>query len=244
MHHEVCSYLILDHDTDRGIKVAAQGNQFKDKSHVLLSLAAMSTRFHVLVESFSLRHLTKYDDHYEFYTNAELEEEAANRVKEASYSLRRSTRLVVAKTREDARVYRTELVKFLRRDVEMIAQLVHGDITTHLKEKREKLAERETRRLRKLNVDLKTLHVELKIRYHTDRLAYALKDGNEENPRYHQKMLDEFGDPQWDGELPTDMHFRGGYGGYEDVHDRVCDIDQCEGCAMDALRWREERYWG
>lgn len=66
--------------------------------------------------------------------------------------------------------------RFFKRDVEMIARLVHGDVGSHMKEKHKRLRERKNDRLRKL-------HIELKIRFHSDRLDKAQWD---EDKEYHQ----------------------------------------------------------
>lgn len=70
--------------------------------------------------------------------------------------------------------------KFYSKDVEMIARLVHGDVTAHMRTKREKKAARELKKLREL-------HIELKIRYHTDRLASATKQNNKHLKKLHQE---------------------------------------------------------
>lgn len=69
--------------------------------------------------------------------------------------------------------------RFYKRDVEMIAALVHGDVAAHMESKHEMLQERKDRRLRKL-------HIELKIRLHADRLAAAKSD---ERKAVHQKSM-------------------------------------------------------
>jgi len=54
----ILSYLVLDHDPDRG--VAMKAGTYKPVPHVLLSLAAMSTLFYHATEGFTRRYLTKH----------------------------------------------------------------------------------------------------------------------------------------------------------------------------------------
>lgn len=104
--HTVFSYLILDHDPERGIKVEANPTKtyaFKEQPHVLLSLATMSKHFRANIESFSCYHLTMHQDTYKYFkTTATIDKER-----------RRSSRLA-GKPRNDPRVYRLELVKHLQ----------------------------------------------------------------------------------------------------------------------------------
>ena len=95
----ILSFCLLDHDPDRGVKMEAQGKDFVEDSHALLSLAAMSRHFRDRVESFSLRTFTKPNDIYGFETNDEQAE-----------GKRRSDRLKLKSTL-DSRCYRIELVK-------------------------------------------------------------------------------------------------------------------------------------
>jgi hypothetical protein len=61
--------------------------------------------------------------------------------------------------------------RFFEKDVKKIAALVHGDIDKHMAAKRSKAAERKEKRLRQL-------HIDLRIRQYTDRLATAANVGN------------------------------------------------------------------
>ena len=53
----ILSYLVLDHDPDRGVKIKA--GTYKPVSHVLLSMAAMSRLFYHATEGFARRYRTK-----------------------------------------------------------------------------------------------------------------------------------------------------------------------------------------
>jgi hypothetical protein len=54
----ILSYLVLDHDPDRGVKVKA--GTYKPVPHVLLSMAAMSRQFYHATEGFARRYWTKH----------------------------------------------------------------------------------------------------------------------------------------------------------------------------------------
>ena len=118
--HNIFSHLILDHDPERGVKLATPDLKNKPIPHVLISLAAMSRRFHGLVENFSLSHLTRFDHGRAFRTNAQRVEDETQRAEKnlkANIIPRRSVRLANKlhdTTREPVRVYRMELVKYLR----------------------------------------------------------------------------------------------------------------------------------
>lgn len=101
--HEILSYLILDHDPDRGLKLEALKRRgFKDRPHVLLSLSVLSKHFRANVESFCLHHLTQFKEIYGFQPAASMDAEH-----------RRSARLA-ANPKEDSRVFRVLLVKQLQ----------------------------------------------------------------------------------------------------------------------------------
>ena len=72
--------------------------------------------------------------------------------------------------------------RFYRKDVEMIADIVHGDLDEHMAKKEEVRVQRKTKRLRKL-------HIELKISYHTRHLECALEHGRKEDSQSHQDCM-------------------------------------------------------
>ncbi|KAI7537481.1 hypothetical protein KC331_g10899 [Hortaea werneckii] len=101
--HEILSYLILDHDPDRGLELEALKRRgFKDQPHVFLSLSVLSKHFRDNVESFCLHHLTQFKEIYGFQPAAQMDAEH-----------RRSARLA-AKPKEDGRIFRVLLVKHLQ----------------------------------------------------------------------------------------------------------------------------------
>ena len=69
--------------------------------------------------------------------------------------------------------------RFFKHDVEMIARLVHGNVEEHMEMKRKQRVDRKDNRLRKL-------HIELKIRHHSDCLEGAESEAEAE---YHQKRM-------------------------------------------------------
>jgi hypothetical protein len=102
--HNILSYLILDHDPERGVKMNAnptKAYKFKEQPHVFLSLSTMTKHLCAVVESFCLHHLTVHGDFYQIDMTPQLDQE-----------LRRSARLAV-KPKQDPHVYRMELVKRL-----------------------------------------------------------------------------------------------------------------------------------
>ncbi|KAK3112783.1 hypothetical protein LTR53_010580 [Teratosphaeriaceae sp. CCFEE 6253] len=99
---QVLSYLVLDHDPERGVKARAHGTGYKHPPHVLLSLACMSRLFRAHVESFSRRELLRNKDDYRHVTQSEIDAKC-----------RRSARLQ-AKPPVDTRCYRAELVQHLQ----------------------------------------------------------------------------------------------------------------------------------
>ncbi|KAK6391539.1 hypothetical protein LTR65_004374 [Meristemomyces frigidus] len=105
--HNVFSYLILDHDAERGVNIDAHETKsygFKDRPHVLLALSTMSRHFRANIEGFSCHHLTRYKETYRFTTTTE-----------AAKGHRRSPRLAAkVKPQHDLRIYRVELVKHLQ----------------------------------------------------------------------------------------------------------------------------------
>lgn len=101
--HEILSYLILDHDPDRGLKLEALKRRgFKDGPHVLLSLSVLSKHFRDNVESFCLHYLTQFKEICGFQPAVQLHSE-----------YRHSTRLA-AKPKKDSRIFRVLLVKHLQ----------------------------------------------------------------------------------------------------------------------------------
>ena len=113
---EILSYLLLDHDPDRAVKKHAVENPklgekhepYEDIPHVLLSMAAMSTRFRAHVETFSRRHLTMHAEFYRLTTTETLE---AKRNKPRRHSDRLKSKGIIA---YDSRCYRKELVKIMQ----------------------------------------------------------------------------------------------------------------------------------
>lgn len=103
----ILSYCVLDHEPEAGAKAFAEGYNYRPRSHVLLSLAAMSGHFKAHVESFCQREMMKHKDDYRFQTNDELM--ASNRHRQ----VRRSSRLQ-SKPVEDRRCYRFEMVRYLQ----------------------------------------------------------------------------------------------------------------------------------
>ncbi|KAK3070968.1 hypothetical protein LTR53_009505 [Teratosphaeriaceae sp. CCFEE 6253] len=111
--------------------------------------------------------------------------------------------------------------RFYRKDVRMIARLVHGaDINGHMKEKHRRLAERKDRRLRQL-------HMDLKVRFHMDALNDPAKA---EQHLYHQKLLARYQDPAWGGDWRHNIASRTGYGDYDDIDNQIDKIDPCKVC--------------
>ncbi|RMY52168.1 hypothetical protein D0865_05944 [Hortaea werneckii] len=101
--HEILSYLILDHDPNRGLKLETLKRRgFKDQPHVFLSLSVLSKHFRNNVESFCLHHLTQFKEIYGFQPAAQMDAEH-----------RRSARLA-AKPKKDSRIFRVLLVKHLQ----------------------------------------------------------------------------------------------------------------------------------
>lgn len=101
----ILSFLILDHDPDRGVK--EKEGDHKPRPHVLLSMAAMSKAFYHATESFAERFmarnnlaLTPYEARVEAYHN--------RRVR------RRSARLADKPQPKTAVIFRTKLIAKLR----------------------------------------------------------------------------------------------------------------------------------
>lgn len=103
--NHVLSYCVLDHEPELAVRQRDEGDDFVQRPHVLLSLAAMSKHFKAHVETFCLTEMTKHKDVYNFSSNAE---------NEASKPVRRSARLQ-EKPMTDYRCYRMELVGHLQR---------------------------------------------------------------------------------------------------------------------------------
>jgi len=107
---EILSYLALDHDPDRAVKKhAAETTKgyYYEPSHVLLSVAAMSSRFRGHVEDFAQRQLTMHAEKYYFHSNEQLAERDNDKPR------RRSERLK-SKGVLETRCYRLELVRALQ----------------------------------------------------------------------------------------------------------------------------------
>ncbi|KAK5699377.1 hypothetical protein LTR17_023307 [Elasticomyces elasticus] len=100
MLDRILLYCVLDHEPELALKTEQNGKTRKQASHVLLSLAAMSTTFRDCVESFCLRQL-RNNRHVTHFKTTRL-----NKL------VRRSTRLA-GMPRPDNRVYRTEYLWFL-----------------------------------------------------------------------------------------------------------------------------------
>lgn len=94
---QILSYCVLDHEPEYAVR--AQYTWPKKRSHVFLSLAAMSSHFRGHVEDFSRRQLINNKESYCFKTNAEL-----------AGDKRRSLRL-----HTPPRCYRFELVAHLQK---------------------------------------------------------------------------------------------------------------------------------
>ena len=128
--------------------------------------------------------------------------------------------------------------RFFKKEVKMIAQLVHGDISAHMSMKAKQRQDRQDLRFRRL-------HVELKIRYHEEMAAIT----KGETQAFHYKSMftvephrstltqiseaKEFRDPDWNGnyrECLKRWYDREVYGKYDDIHERVCAIDPCLHC--------------
>ena len=70
--------------------------------------------------------------------------------------------------------------RFLRKDVEKIAKLVHGDVEQHMQAKR---ADRRKRKIQKRNKE----HRALKLRHNTDKLAKAVENGSDKTKLYQKR---------------------------------------------------------
>jgi len=102
--HGILSYIILDHDAGRGVKITTKNAAFKDQPHVLLSISTLSKHFHANVESFSLHYLTKHKALYSLKTAVKAT---------ADSEPRRSARLAL-KPKIDTQAHRAELVRHLQ----------------------------------------------------------------------------------------------------------------------------------
>jgi hypothetical protein len=68
---------------------------------------------------------------------------------------------------------------FCRSDVQMIAQLVHGDVKKHLRQKEEESRERRAKARRKRVRDFKIRHCQEKVEISTGAVAKRHAEGNE-----------------------------------------------------------------
>lgn len=105
----ILSFLILDHDPDRGVKMK-EGN-YKARPHVLISMSAMSKLFYHAVEGFAQRFYTNPHNpkHYQAFRKQIQEREKA--AEERVSKQRRSSRLASQPKPETVKIYRTELLR-------------------------------------------------------------------------------------------------------------------------------------
>ncbi|TKA72701.1 hypothetical protein B0A55_06487 [Friedmanniomyces simplex] len=104
----ILSYCVRDHDPEAAVKMDSPVPGQEAHTHVLVSLAAMSTRFRDCVESFSFRQLMADPARTGFKTNAEKEAAIPDRRKPT----RRSARLA-GSSPGNRRVYRIEFLSYL-----------------------------------------------------------------------------------------------------------------------------------
>ncbi|KAK3721010.1 hypothetical protein LTR37_003300 [Vermiconidia calcicola] len=315
----ILSYLILDHDPERGFKMKEQGGKFQEQTHVLLSLSAMSRHFRAHVDSFCQRHLMKHKDIYHFKTDDEIDELRGRKPR------RRSDRLK-AKPNQETRVYRMDLIRalqsscigcgryaghratmangvaccqrcdrsalgthmtltdalrqydlrdwmllksrkpgprakhtnlpmvsygtvrtglmwagactsyhFFQRDVNRIAQLVHGDVEEHMEKKRRERSKRERENRRELKR-------KLKVRHHNDQSVAAMSPAEK---IYHQGRLEYFEGSDYDGSFSSgwnDYSDYSDYGDYDDIHRRLCveGPESCDWCLQEAVEKKHD----
>lgn len=122
----ILSFLLLDHDPERGVKTKEQ--RVYRRPHALISMSAMSHLFYHATESFAYRFLMKnkevlslsyvgeharaHPEHFQTYLERE---EIVERFREERASkIRRSSRLAGKPQPEVAKVHRTELVRVLQ----------------------------------------------------------------------------------------------------------------------------------
>ncbi|EMC91643.1 hypothetical protein BAUCODRAFT_299981 [Baudoinia panamericana UAMH 10762] len=122
--------------------------------------------------------------------------------------------------------------KFFKRDVEQVARLLHGDLTSHMRQKRKA---RKQRKLQKVAQNKR----EMKIRYHEDAMKEQEAPARKEHHRErleHYKALDE------DGDYLSDDLSDSGYGHYADVHRRICKRLKCGRCETHKLAKHYDKY--
>jgi hypothetical protein len=115
----ILSFLILDHDADRGIKM--KEGIYKFNPHVLLSMSAMSRLFYLAVEGYARRFLTRHQEvistpwYSQYQTiDPDLYEIFSKSEKKHTGERRRSSRLADKPQPEPHKVHRTELLTELR----------------------------------------------------------------------------------------------------------------------------------
>lgn len=122
----ILSFLILDHDPERGVKMK-EGN-YKQRSHVLISMSAMSHLFYHATEGFAHRFLTinqealSVPSYFHYWRNnpellqrvtANMEEQDKAR-EERNNRLRRSSRIASQPQEAPRKVHRMELCRALQ----------------------------------------------------------------------------------------------------------------------------------
>lgn len=122
----ILSFLVLDHDPERGVKM--KEGTYKARSHALISMSAMSRLFYHATEGFACRFLTKHKEalskpyegdyyraHPELYQELLDSQAEYNRAREERLSkLRRSSRLANKPQPEVTKVHREELVRMMQ----------------------------------------------------------------------------------------------------------------------------------
>ncbi|KAK3638476.1 hypothetical protein LTR56_003222 [Elasticomyces elasticus] len=125
--------------------------------------------------------------------------------------------------------------RFSTKDVEMIARVVHSDFKAHMAAKLKKKEDRQDEKLR-------ALHIELKIRHHT--WAIAVAGTNKPVNDFHRRRLEEYKNPNWDGEWREEVEDWDSYGEHwTDVHERICKIRPCEDCLDRKEEQRSMRFF-
>jgi hypothetical protein len=117
----ILSFLILDHEPDRGVKM--KEGTYKPRPHVLISMSAMSKLFYHATEGFARRFLAKHefalsnplDVYYrknpeQYQAMLEQREEFQKAREERNSKLRRSSRLADQPQPNVLNIYRNELV--------------------------------------------------------------------------------------------------------------------------------------
>lgn len=101
----ILSYCVLDHEPERAIRMKNEGSAFKERSHVLLSLAAMSKHFRDHVESFCRREIIRNKPDYFFLGTVQYKLDQKPPQQPVRHSPRFNDLPIV-----DRRCYRMELV--------------------------------------------------------------------------------------------------------------------------------------